>query len=156
VDGPLADLGAQTGVSFSELEGLANWATGRLRPDITVLLDRDPSALGGVTAPRGISELEHSWRVHKILTEMAAADPDRYVVVDADGSREQVAERVRAALAPLLPQVRPHRSGPGVPGMPDGRARQGVAGAPDDGTRQAGGAPVWQAGNPEPTEVEAR
>jgi dTMP kinase len=142
LDGPLADLGAEAGVSSGELEGLANWATGRLRPDVTVLLDRDPTALGGVTAPRGLSEPEHAWRVHKILTEMAAADPDRYVVVDADGSREEVAERVRTALAPLLP----HRQSARPPGPA----------APDAGTRLGGGAPARQAGAPEPAEAEPR
>jgi predicted NBD/HSP70 family sugar kinase len=34
---------------------------------------------------------------------MAAAEPHRYVVVDADGSPDEVAERVAAGLAPLLP-----------------------------------------------------
>ena len=103
VDSPLAHLGAETGVSSSELEGLANWATGRLRPDVTVLLDRNPDGLGAVTAPRGIAELDHHWRVQKILTEMAAANPDRYVVVDADSAPDVVAARVRTALAGILP-----------------------------------------------------
>jgi len=109
VDSPLADLGAQAGVSSGELEGLASWATGRLRPDITVLLDRDPAGLGGGTAPHGLSELDHHWKAHKILTEMAAANPDRYIVVDADGTREEVATRVRTAIAALLPATRPAR-----------------------------------------------
>lgn len=103
VDSPLAQLGAETGVSSSELEGLANWATGRLRPDLTVLLDRNP---GAQTSPRGLSELEYHWRVQKLLTEMAAANPDRYVVVDADGAPDEVAARVRTELAKLLPAPR--------------------------------------------------
>ena len=45
VDSPLAHLGALGGLDQSELEGLADWATGRLRPDVTVLLDRDPATL---------------------------------------------------------------------------------------------------------------
>ena len=40
--------------------------------------------------------------MQKLLTEMAAADPDRYVVVDADGSPEQVAVRVRIAVQTAL------------------------------------------------------
>jgi len=99
VDSPLAQLGAETGVSSSELDGLADWATGRLRPDLSVLLDRAPPGL-----------LEHQWKVQKILTEMAAANPDRYVVVDGDGPPAEVAARVRAALAALLPPSRAPRS----------------------------------------------
>ena len=102
-DSPLAHLGAETGVASTELEGLANWATGKLRPDVTVLLDRDPDGLGTATAPRGLADVEHHWRVQKLLTEMAAANPDRYVVVDADGGPDAVAGRIRAALAGLLP-----------------------------------------------------
>jgi dTMP kinase len=94
VDSPLAQLGAEAGVSSGELEGLASWATGRLRPDLTVLLDR---------APPAAAEPEHQWKVQKILTEMAAANPDRYVVVDADGPTDEVAARVRTALAGVLP-----------------------------------------------------
>jgi dTMP kinase len=103
VDSPLAHLGAETGVSYNELEGLANWATAKLRPDLTVLLDRDPDGMRGTTAPRGLADVEHHWRVQKILTEMAAANPDRYVVVDADGTPDVVADRVRTALAGVLP-----------------------------------------------------
>ncbi|MFB9906222.1 bifunctional MFS transporter/dTMP kinase [Allokutzneria oryzae] len=73
-------------------EGLADWATGRLRPEVTVLLDRAPAV------PTG--RIEHTWR--HVLTELAAADPDRYVVVDADGDREEVAQRVREAVLPAL------------------------------------------------------
>lgn len=105
VDSPLAHLGALGGLDPSELDGLADWATGRLRPDITVLLDRDPATMtdhveDGV--PRGINSVEHHWRVQRLLTEMASADPARYVVVDAEGSEAAVAERIRTAMTPAL------------------------------------------------------
>jgi dTMP kinase len=100
VDSPLAHLSAVAGLDLAELEGLADWATARLRPDVTVLLDRDPSGLTGASAEG--SSTEHHWRVQRVLTEMARADPDRYVVVDADGTPEQVAERVRAAVSGAL------------------------------------------------------
>jgi dTMP kinase len=35
---------------------------------------------------------------------MAAAEPHRYVVVDPDGSPEEVAERVFSGLQPVLPK----------------------------------------------------
>ncbi|QFZ16323.1 bifunctional MFS transporter/dTMP kinase [Saccharothrix syringae] len=96
VDSPLAHFGAAGSVEPREIEGLVDWATGRLRPDVTVLLDRTPSQAG----PRGAL----GWRVRELLTEMAAADPERYVVVDADGTEDEVAVRVELAVLPLLSQ----------------------------------------------------
>ena len=94
VDSPLAHLSAVAGLDSDELEGLADWATGRLRPDLTVLLDSAPNG-----APRDRSTtMNDQWRVQHLLTEMAAADPERYVVVDADGTDTEVAERIRTAL----------------------------------------------------------
>lgn len=103
VDSPLAHLSAAAGLDPAELEGLADWATARLRPDVTVLLDRDPGTAetdGARSSGRGSTE--HHWRVQRLLTEMAAADPDRYVVVDADGGPDEVAERVRIAVQAAL------------------------------------------------------
>jgi dTMP kinase len=100
VDSPLAHLSAAAGLETAELEGLADWATARLRPDVTILLDRDPSTLAG--SPADTPPTQHHWQVQRLLTEMAAADPDRYVVVDADGSPEQVAVRVRIAVQTAL------------------------------------------------------
>ncbi|GAA3994825.1 dTMP kinase [Allokutzneria multivorans] len=73
-------------------DGLVDWATGRLRPEVTVLLDRAQDGPAG--------RIEYTWR--HVLTELAAADPERYVVVDADGEREEVALRVREAVLPAL------------------------------------------------------
>lgn len=103
VDSTLAQVSALGGLEPAELEGLADWATGRLRPDTTVLLDRDPGSLDDalrvVAGPEATAEkLEHHWRVQRLLAEMAAADPDRYVVVDADASDDEVAGRVQAAI----------------------------------------------------------
>jgi len=100
VDSPLAHFSAAGSVEPREVEGLVDWATGRLRPDMTVLLDRMPAqvrASGGT-----LDTVEHHWRVQKLLTDMASADPERYVVVDADGTEDEVAERVRTAVLPLL------------------------------------------------------
>jgi hypothetical protein len=87
-------------VDPAELEDLAVWATGRLRPDVSVLLDRAPP--GEAPPSSGLAGEEHV-RVRRLLTHMAAAEPHRYVVVDADASAEEVAERVAAGLTPLLP-----------------------------------------------------
>ncbi|MBM7811864.1 bifunctional MFS transporter/dTMP kinase [Saccharothrix algeriensis] len=104
VDSPLAHFSAAGTLEPREVEGLVDWATGRLRPDVTVLLDRTPDGDAGP-----LDAVEHHWRVQRLLTEMASADPERYVVVDADGPVDQVAERVREAVLPLVARapVRP-------------------------------------------------
>lgn len=97
VDSPLAHLSAVAGLDAKELEGLADWATGRLRPDLTVLLDAEPSGLA-----QGPISVEDQWRVQNLLGEMAAADPDHYVVVDAEGTEDEVADRVQTAVKAVL------------------------------------------------------
>jgi dTMP kinase len=94
VDSPLAHLSAVAGLDVEEFEGLADWATGQVRPDITVLLDADRG-----THPPAPGD---QWRVQHLLAEMAAADPDRYVVVDADGTEDEVGERVKTAMRAVL------------------------------------------------------
>ncbi|MEV0071820.1 dTMP kinase [Amycolatopsis sp. NPDC050768] len=114
VDSPLAHLCTIAGLDVGELEGLADWATGKLRPDLTVLLDAEP----GQREQNSSVSVNDQWRVQHLLAEMAAADPDRYVVVDADGTDDEVAARVRTAvlavfvgrlsgLAPSEPAERP-------------------------------------------------
>ena len=88
----------RTALDPGELEDLAVWATGRLRPDVSVLLDRAP--IGRSSRPAsGLAGEEHV-RVRRLLTHMAAAEPHRYVVVDADGPADEVAERDRRRARP--------------------------------------------------------
>lgn len=96
-DSSLAHLSAVAGLDTAELEGLADWATEQLRPDLTLLLDVDPGE-----EPDGQISTDAAWRMRGLLAEWAAADPDNYVVVDADGTPEEVAERVRVAVLPAL------------------------------------------------------
>ena len=111
--GVVADR-TQAELDGSELESLASFATGRLRPDVSVLLDRAPTSVpaeadvpaGDDTAPIPLPGEEHL-RVRRLLTRMAAAEPHRYVVVDADGTPDDVAVRVLAALTPVLPAAPP-------------------------------------------------
>lgn len=95
--GPLMQvLEEQSGARLcpAELEHLADWATGRLRPDVSVVLD-SPPAHGAATSP-----IEHA-RLQRLLTGVAAAEPHRYVVVDADA--EDALDRMLDGLRPALP-----------------------------------------------------
>lgn len=115
--GVVAD-GTRAELDAGELESLASFATGRLRPDVSVLLDRAPTAVpaeadvpvGDDTASISLPGEEHL-RVRRLLTRMAAAEPHRYVVVDADGTHDDVAARVLAALTLVLPASSPDAAG---------------------------------------------
>ena len=74
---------------------------------MAVLLDRAPAAPFAdpdlPDPPTTPLPGEEHLRVRRLLTRMAAAEPHRYVVVDAEGSPAEVAERVLAALTAVLP-----------------------------------------------------
>jgi dTMP kinase len=94
VDSPFAHLSALAGLDPEEMEGLTDWATAKLRPDLTVLLDRDPATL-----PKYRNQAnDHHWLVKDVLHDMASSDPARYVVVDSDDDDLATSQRVRAAV----------------------------------------------------------
>jgi dTMP kinase len=94
VDSPFAHLSAVAGLDPEEMEGLTDWATSKLRPDLTVLLDRDPSTLPQTRYQSN----DHHWRVQDLLLEMSSSDPNRYVVVDSNDDDEETSARVRNAV----------------------------------------------------------
>ncbi|MBB3663290.1 dTMP kinase [Prauserella sediminis] len=146
VDSPLAHLSAVAGLDASELEGLADWATARLRPDLAVLLDTDPGAGTAEGGADGTSAGPQHWRVQQLLTEMASADPQHYVVVDADGSPDDVADRihtaVQCALAGKVPGLSARRR---KSGHANGSASQDSPRARTDGAAGTDGAAEAQA-----------
>lgn len=90
------------GLDRAELVRMMRWATHDLEPDLTVLLDVDLEVarerLGDEIDRIEGAGAEFHTRVRKGYLEMAAADPDRWLVVDAGGSVDDVAARVDAAV----------------------------------------------------------
>lgn len=111
VDSTLAYQGAGRALDVAEVEAVARWATGGLRPHLTVVLDLEPAAGLGRFEGRDRIEgesLEFHQRVRSAFLAMAAADPDHYLVLDARAPVEEIEASVRAAVEPLLTQaVRP-------------------------------------------------
>lgn len=108
VDSTLAYQGAGRTLPVAEVEAVARWATGDLRPHLTVVLDLEPSAgLGRFTERDRIEgeSLEFHQRVRQAFLTMAAADPEHYAVLDARGSVEEVAAAVRERVRPLLERL---------------------------------------------------
>jgi dTMP kinase len=109
VDSTLAYQGAGRGLDDARM--VTTWATGVLVPDLTVLLDLDPrEGLARAGARSSLDRLEAAaLEFHEAVRAgflaLAAAAPERYVVLDAAEPPDALAEQVRAALAPRLLDV---------------------------------------------------
>ncbi|MGN6782890.1 MAG: dTMP kinase [Marmoricola sp.] len=101
VDSTLAYQGSGRDLALEDLEPVVRWATGDLRPHLTVLLDLEPEAGLGRFAGRDRIEgepLDFHRRVRQGFLELAGRDPEHYLVLDARAPREQVADAVRQRL----------------------------------------------------------
>jgi dTMP kinase len=108
VDSTLAYQGAGRELIDREVERVARWATGDLRPHLTVLLDLPPQT--GLTRfeerDRIEAEgLEFHERVREAFLRLASMHTEHYLVVDARRPVEEIAAAVRERVAPLLEQA---------------------------------------------------
>ena len=98
----LAYQGYGRGLGVAELASLSRWATGGLEPDVVVLLDV-PAEVAAARMKQDLDRMEaagHDFhrRVAAGYRALAAADPDRWRVVDGSGAVDDVASRVAKAL----------------------------------------------------------
>lgn len=106
LDSSVAYQGVARGLGAQRIRDLSLWATDGLCPDLTVVLDLEPEpALGRSPEPADRLESEpmafHA-QVREAFLQLARADPERYLVLDAAADRDEVHFRVRAAVAALL------------------------------------------------------
>jgi dTMP kinase len=109
VDSTIAYQGAGRTLAADEVERVARWATHDLRPHLTVVLDVDPEHGFGRFAERDRIEGESPdfhRRVRAAFVELAGADADHYLVIDAGRSAAEIADEVLARVEPLLGQAR--------------------------------------------------
>ena len=109
LDSSVAYQGSGRGLGADEVEQLSLWAVRGLLPDLTVLLDLDP-VVGLARLTGDPDRLESAGdEFHRATREAflarAAADPGRWLVVDAALPADEVAALVCARLAPLLGTV---------------------------------------------------
>ncbi|RMI04786.1 dTMP kinase [Cellulomonas triticagri] len=109
LDSSVAYQGSGRDLGADEVEGLSLWATGGLLPALTVLLDLDPVAgmarlAGRDAAPDRLESAGDAFhrRTRAAFLDRAAADPDRWLVLDAARPVEEVAAAVRVRVAALL------------------------------------------------------
>ena len=105
VDSTLAYQGAGRTLPVAEVEQIARWATGDLRPHLTVVLDLEPEhGLARFEGRDRIEDesLEFHQRVRAAFVAMAEADPDHYLVLDARADVGEIERRIRERVEPLL------------------------------------------------------
>jgi dTMP kinase len=109
LDSSVAYQGDGRELEAEEIRRISLWAAGGLMPDLTFLLDLEQT-IGRdrvLHSSTGYDRLEaeeddfHA-RVRAAYLRLAAAEPDRFVVLDASDSRESIAAAVRARVQPLL------------------------------------------------------
>ena len=94
-DSSLAYQGAGSGVPMDELRAVQRFATGGLAPDLTILLDL-PVEVGlrrkraEITRFEAFQDIAYHERVRAAFLGFAAAEPARYVVVDATADEARV------------------------------------------------------------------
>jgi dTMP kinase len=109
IDSSVAYQGAGRVLDPGAVRGLSEWATEGLQPDLTVLLDLDAAAARGrLDAARTrydrleAEASEFHDRVRAAYLELAAAEPERFLVVDAGRPVDEIAGTIRSRVARLL------------------------------------------------------
>ncbi|GHF06813.1 dTMP kinase [Streptomyces griseoluteus] len=107
IDSSVAYQGAGRDLSPTEIARINRWATGGLVPHLTVLLDVPPEVARErfTEAPDRLESepAEFHARVRAGFLTLAAADPGRYLVVDAGQEPEGVTRVIRHRLDTVLP-----------------------------------------------------
>lgn len=104
-DSTTAYQGYARGLPLDEIQELNTAATGGLVPDLTVVIDIDPAhaltrARTASGRPDRLEQEDESFheRVRAGFLAIARHEPQRVIVVSGDGSIDEVAERVLAAV----------------------------------------------------------
>ena len=107
-DATYAYQGGGRGIEMSRIAALEDWVQGKLRPDLTLLLDL-PIEVGMARAgDRGeLDRFEREQqaffeRVRQTYLDRTAAEPGRFRVIDASQGIEQVQTQIDAVLGPIL------------------------------------------------------
>jgi dTMP kinase len=103
----LAYQGYGRGLPLSEVRAVNEWAIGGCWPDLVVLLDVPPGQLARRMRRRQLDRFERSGpafyeRVAGGFRELAAEEPERWIVIDGDRPLEAVASEVRQGVLDRL------------------------------------------------------
>lgn len=103
----LAYQGYGRGLPVEEVRRINAWALGDTWPDLVVLLTVPATVAAERMSRRELDRFEQAGgafhaRVDAGFAEMAAADPDRWVVIDASGGLDAVSRRIRSTVRERL------------------------------------------------------
>jgi len=114
VDSSLAYQGRGRNLPIAEVAGLNQWATGGLRPDLTILLDLPPMAGLVRRAPSAdrleAEPAEFHQRVREGFLAQARAEPHRYLVLDATRPADELSREIQDRIRDMLPDPIPAAS----------------------------------------------
>ncbi|QYC45797.1 Thymidylate kinase [Nonomuraea coxensis DSM 45129] len=114
VDSSLAYQGAGRALAPDDVSKINAWATGGLVPHLTVLIDTPPEVgltrLGGAVDRIEAEPLEFHERVRKEFRKLAAAAPERYLVVDGTQPMDEITRQIQDRIHELLPDPVPRES----------------------------------------------
>lgn len=105
LDSSVAYQGVARGLGAERVAELSLWATGGLVPDLTIVLDVDPAlGLARVVGPDRLESEPLEWhaRVRQGFLDIAAATPDRYLVLDGSRPAEDLAVEIAVAVSALV------------------------------------------------------
>ncbi|MBQ3358754.1 dTMP kinase [Microbacterium sp. 22179] len=109
LDSSVAYQGAGRVLDATEIRDLSLWAAEGALPDLTVLLDLDPQTartrLDSADKPFDRLEAEKAefhGRVRDAYLSLAAAEPERFLVIDASAPVDVIAGEIRARVASFL------------------------------------------------------
>lgn len=109
IDSSVAYQGAGRVLDPKEVRDISLWATEQFMPDLTILLDLDETVGRerldeARTKYDRLEAEEHDFhaRVRAGYLALAQAEPDRFLVLSATDSIEEIAAAVRARVEPLL------------------------------------------------------
>lgn len=108
VGSSVAYQGYGRGLGAEAIAAISAFATDGLVPDVVVLLDVDPADAAARLAALGRPDRMEAAgdEFHRLVADgyrrQAAADPERWVVVDGHGTIDEVADRVSKVLADRL------------------------------------------------------
>ena len=109
LDSSVAYQGAGRVLGANEVRDLSVWATRGLLPNLTVLLDLDAEAAVARRSKTGTApdrlereKVDFFEAVRSCYLDLAAAEPERFLVVDANDSVESIQSKIRGRIDALL------------------------------------------------------
>jgi dTMP kinase len=109
LDSSVAYQGAGRELSMEDVRGISIWATGGLLPNLTILLDLDAASARARRNTTGQEpdrlereKIEFFEATRQAFLQLASNEPDRFLVIDASQTVEQMQAQIRARVNTIL------------------------------------------------------